>query len=102
MKGNIQHIIIAVVGIFFMLSVSEINTSYFHNTFDDDYDYYIQPDNSPVTSISLNVFTDISLVCIPAINGFILTEANPSFFLKPVYFKYYSPPLHVRNCIWLI
>jgi hypothetical protein len=102
MKRITQKLIIALVGFFFMLSACEISCSYFHNTFDDDYDYYVQPDNSRTITIFVHVFTDISLVFIPAVNGFTLTETTTTVSLKPFYSQYYSPPIHQRNCVWLI
>ncbi len=102
MKGITKHIIIALVGFFFMLSACEISTSFCSNTFGDDYDYYVQPDNSQTTTIFVHLFTDISLVSIPEFNGFTLTEAITTVSFKPLYFQYYSPPLHQRNCVWLI
>ena len=103
MKGITQKIIIAVVGLFFMLSASEISCSYFHNTFDDDYDYYVQPDNSQLTNIFVHILTDISFVAIPVINKFtMIAETTTTAILKPLHLQYYSPPLHQKNCVWLI
>jgi hypothetical protein len=39
---------VLVTGIFFILSALEINTDKIKNTFDDDYDHYVQPDNTQV------------------------------------------------------
>jgi hypothetical protein len=39
---------VLIAGIFFVMSALEINTDSIKNTFDDDYDHYIQPDLTPV------------------------------------------------------
>ncbi len=41
-------LLLGLTGICFLLSALEINTRYIKNTFDDDYDSYVQPDNSSV------------------------------------------------------
>ena len=102
MKGIAQKIIIAVVGLFFMLSACEISTGYFHNTFDDDYDYYIQPDNSTATNLAIKFFADFIFDFVPVIYESHLVE-NLFFDLStPSYYHYSSLPIYIKNCTYLI
>ena|ERR1035437_2153665 len=102
MKGIVQKIIIAVVGLFFMFSACEVSTGYFHNTFDDDYDYYIQPNNTHSTSIAITIFHPTSVAVTPVTEVFQKVEILPTTLSTPLYFQYLSPPLFLKNCVWLI
>lgn len=102
MKGIAQKIVIAVIGLFFMLSACEISCRYFHNTFDDEYDYYIQSDNTHTFSIALEFFYKIIVAVTPVIFVFYSFVISTITFITPRYFQYFSPPLFLRNCIWLI
>ena len=102
MKGIAQKIIIAVVGLFLMLSACEISTSFCRNTFDDDYDYYIQPDNSTTINFSIKLFTDLASDFVPVIYESHLVE-NLFFDLStPSYYHYSSLPIYIKNCTYLI
>jgi len=98
----IQHIIIVVVGLFFMLSACEINTHFFHNNFDDDYDYYIQPDNSLSTNISTKVIFDHTCALIPTFNEIPIIEISYCTLSTPIYFHNYTTRLYLKNRILLI
>ncbi len=102
MKGIVQKIIIAVVGLFFMFSACEISTSYFHNTFDDDYDCYIQPDNSQTIHIPIKIFTDLVVLFIPEVHEFHSIRISVFTILLPDYFHYSTPPLYIKNRVLLI
>jgi hypothetical protein len=48
MRSKCLFILVLITGICFVLSAWEINTDSIKNTFDDEYDHYIQPDNTQV------------------------------------------------------
>lgn len=102
MKGIIRTITIAVVGLFFMLSACEISTAYFSNTFEDDYDYYIQPDNSQTTNVFIKTDIDFTFVLVPHVSVFTLVEISTFSILKPYYFEYYSSLLYLKNHVLLV
>ncbi|MDR3652760.1 MAG: hypothetical protein P4L34_07305 [Paludibacter sp.] len=102
MKGIAKKILIAIVGLFFMLSASEISCKYFHNTFDDDYDFYVQPDNTHTTNIAFDFFFKIIVAVIPVTYVLHSVEVSAITFITPLCFQYFSPPLFLQNCVWLI
>ncbi len=64
-------LLLGLTGICFLLSALEINTRYIKNTFDDDYDSYVQPDNSTVHHSVISV----PQIDLPAIlSSFIYTK----------------------------
>ncbi len=102
MKGITLRIIIAIVGIFFMLSASEISTKYFTNTFGDAYDYYILPDNSQATTIFNQVIFDLTFAIIPFLKPIYLPIVLFFIFSIPLYFRYSIERLYLKNRILII
>lgn len=48
MRSKLLYVLVLLTGICFVMSALEINTAYIKNTFNDEYDHYIQPDNNCV------------------------------------------------------
>jgi len=48
MRSKCLFFLVLITGICFVLSALEINTDSVKNTFDDEYDHYVQPDNTQV------------------------------------------------------
>ena len=101
-KGIIQHIIVTVMGLFFMLSACEINSAYIRNTLDDDYGYYIQPDNSQTIDISTKIIFDHTFALIHIFNEIPITEISFYTLSTPIYYHNYSTRLYLKNRILLI
>jgi len=55
MKTRCFNFLLLIIGVCFLMSVLEMNTKFFSNTFNDDYDTYVQPDNSIVHNAVIQV-----------------------------------------------
>lgn len=53
--SRVNIFLLLIIGIGFLLSALEINTRFIRNTFNDDYDTYVQPDNSTVHNAVIKV-----------------------------------------------
>jgi hypothetical protein len=102
MLSGLKQSIILIIGIFFLLSVSEISTSFVKNTFDDEYDTYIQPDNSHTTDIAVKTFFFFALIAIPAVFVFIRQEAVVYFHFINFVNLLFPPPLYLKHRVLLI
>lgn len=102
MLSGLKQSIILIIGIFFLLSVSEISTSFVKNTFDDEYDTYIQPDNSHTTDIAVKAFFFFALIAIPAVFVFIRQEAVVYFHFISFVNLLFPPPLYLKHRVLLI
>ena len=102
MKFSFKNIFAPIVLFFFMLSACEVSTQYFTNTFDDEYDYYVQPDNSLTTFITVKIITDFVLPLIPVANEITKVELLSPSIRKGIDINLYPPPLFLKNHIFLI
>ncbi|MDP4210123.1 MAG: hypothetical protein Q8928_15025 [Bacteroidota bacterium] len=102
MKKWFRYIIVPIVGFFFLLSACEISTSYFSNTFDDDYDVYVQPDNSHLADVAIDFLADdiqFETILLPApVDTYILfAQTGQTQETRGL-----QPPLYLSNRILLI
>jgi len=102
MQTGIKNIIILIIGFFFLLSASEVSTSFVKNTFNDDYDSYVLPDNSHSTHLSVKIFTDLILAAPPVTIECITQEKFFSFNAQYADSLCSSPPIYLKNRILLI
>jgi hypothetical protein len=102
MKKWFKYIIVPIVGFFFLLSACEISTSYFSNTFDDDYDVYVQPDNGHLADITIDFIADDIqfeniLLPAPADTYILYSKTGQTYENRSLH-----PPLYLSNRILLI
>lgn len=57
-RSKCLFMLVLITGICFVLSALEINTDSIKNTFDDEYDHYIQPDSTQVHATVLQFVQD--------------------------------------------
>jgi len=102
MNFSFKNIIIPIVVYFFMLSACEVSTQYFKNTFDDDYDYFIQPNNIFTNNMSVNLIFDFTLPIFPTSHELTILKVISPSFKELVDIHLYSPPFFLKNCILII
>jgi hypothetical protein len=102
MKCIFKYILVPLVGVFFMLSACEISTKYFTNTFDDEYDVYVLPDNINLSNIAIDLITDPvlfedALLPVPADVSILCFRTGLTYEACS-----FHPPLYLSNRILLI
>lgn len=84
-KKWLYWLLLCLTGIYFLLSALEISTRYIKNTFDDEYDSYIQPDNSIIHHAVVSIpQIDLLPVLLPFMLALCVLQLHESTEEQPV------------------